>query len=155
MTTSHEGGCVCGAVRYRLASGPMIVHCCHCAACQRRTGTAFAVNALIEADRVDVLQGDPRPTDLPTESGRPLIDTGCPACGTSLWSDYGGRGKVLFVRTGTLDDPAAMPPDIHIFTRSKQPWVSLPDAARAFEVYYDTAAEWPPESLARRQAMAR
>jgi hypothetical protein len=148
-----EGGCACGAVRYRLRTAPMITHCCHCTACQRQRGSAFAVNALIEADRVERLRGEPVRRALPTESGRPLDDYACDACGTSVWCDYGRRSVMLFVRVGTLDDPGALAPDIHIFTRSKQPWVVLPAGARAFAVYYDMAAEWPAESLARRRAL--
>jgi len=131
----------------------MIVHCCHCTMCQRQRGGPFAVNALIEADRVELLQGELARHTLPTESGRPLDDYVCAACGTSVWCDYGRREVLLFVRVGTLDVPAALPPDVHIFTRSKLPWVALPAGARAFEVYYDMAREWTPESWARRLAL--
>jgi hypothetical protein len=148
-----EGGCSCGAVRYRLSTAPMITHCCHCRMCQRQRGSAFAVNALIEADRVALLAGAPVRRSLPTESGAPLDDYVCADCGVSVWSDYGRRAVMLFVRTGTLDDPGALPPDIHIFTRSKPAWVVLPPDARAFEIYYDMAEEWPAESLARREAL--
>lgn len=147
------GGCACGAVRYRLKSGPMFVHCCHCADCQRQVGSAFAINALIETDRIAVQSGDIAPTGLPTDSGRPHLVYRCTACGTTLWSDYGDRKVMSFLRATTLDDRAALPPDVHIFTRSKLPWVRLPEGARAFEVYYDMQAEWPPESLARRRAI--
>jgi hypothetical protein len=148
-----DGGCSCGAVRYRLLTAPMITHCCHCTMCQRQRGSAFAVNAVIEADRVELLAGEPARRTPPTESGRPLDDFYCAGCGDSLWSDYGRREVMLFVRTGTLDDPGALPPDIHIFTRSKQAWVTLAGDARAFEIYYDTSEEWPAESLARREAL--
>lgn len=148
-----EGGCACGAVRYRLTSGPMFVHCCHCADCQRQGGSAFVINALIETDRIEVLSGELKPTPMPTESGRPHLVYRCAACGTTIWSDYGDRKVMSFLRATTLDDRAALPPDVHIFTRSKLPWVRLPDGARAFEVYYDMAAEWPAESLARRAAL--
>lgn len=147
------GGCACGAVRYRLASGPMFVHCCHCADCQRQVGSAFVINALIETDRIEVESGEIRPTRLPTDSGRPHLVYRCAACGTTLWSDYGDRKAMSFLRATTLDDRAALPPDVHIFTRSKLPWVRLPDDARAFEVYYDMQREWPAESLARRRAI--
>ena len=153
MTYSLDGGCSCGAVRYRLRSAPMITHCCHCRMCQRQSGTAFAVNALIEADRVELTAGAPVRRSLPTESGRPLDDYVCADCGVSVWCDYGRREVMLFVRTGTLDDPDALPPDLHIFTRSKPAWVALPGDARTFEVYYDMAKEWPAGSLARRRAL--
>ena len=153
MANGLEGGCACGAVRYRLGSAPMFVHCCHCRDCQRQTGSAFVINALIETDRITLLSGDPAPVAMPTDSGHPHEIYRCPACGTALWSDYGGRAALRFVRVGTLDDPAALPPDVHIFTRSKLPWVELPENVPAFEVYYDTKALWPRASLERRRAI--
>jgi hypothetical protein len=145
-----EGGCACGAVRYRLTSPPMIVHCRDC---QRQTGGAFAVNALIETDRIEMLSGEPVAISMPTDSGRPHDVYRCPGCATALWSDYGRRPVLRFVRAMTLDDPDALPPDVHIFTRSKLPWVGLPPEVPAFEVYYDMARLWPPESLARRKVI--
>ena len=152
MDEPLEGGCACGQVRYRLTSAPMFTHCCHCTECQRQSGTAFAVNALIESDRVVVTKGATVEINLPTESGNPHPAHRCAACGITLWSHYGGRTAVSIVRVGTLDRPAAFEPDVHIFTRSKLPWVRLPDGARAYKVYYDPAKLWPPESLARRKA---
>jgi hypothetical protein len=148
-----EGGCSCGAVRYRLRSAPMFVHSCHCLDCQRQTGSAFVLNALIETDRLEVLSGEPMPVSMPTDSGRPHDVYRCPKCLTAVWSDYGRRGVLRFVRVGTLDDPTALAPDVHIFTRSKQPWVGLPADVPAFEVYYDTKTLWPRESLERREAI--
>lgn len=148
-----QGGCACGAVRYRLTSGPMFVHCCHCSDCQRQVGSAFVVNALIETDRVELLSGELVPTAMPTDSGRPHIVYRCPACGTTIKSDYGDRKVLSFLRATTLDDRAALPPDVHIFTRSKLPWVRFPEGARVFDIYYDMAKEWPAESLARREAL--
>jgi hypothetical protein len=151
--TMLEGGCACGQVRYRMTTPPMFVHCCHCTQCQRLTGSAFVLNALIETDRIEVLQGEARPTPGPSESGRAHDIYRCPACQTALWSDYGGRPALRFLRVGTLDTPAALPPDVHIFTRSKLPWVDLTNAANVCEVYYDMAALWPAESLDRRRAI--
>jgi hypothetical protein len=153
MDAPLEGGCSCGAVRYRLLSAPMFVHCCHCRDCQRQTGSAFVLNALIEADRVELLAGEPAPVSMPTDSGRPHDIYRCPKCRIAVWSDYGRRGVMLFVRVGTLDDPSALTPDVHIYTRSKLPWVGLPEDVPAFEVYYDTKALWPAESLMRREAL--
>jgi len=148
-----EGGCACGALRYRLGSAPMFVHCCHCRDCQRQTGSAFVLNALIETDRVALLSGAPTPVAVPTDSGRPHLICRCPTCQTAVWSDYGARGVLRFVRVGTLDEPSALPPDVHIFTRSMLPWVILPDSVPAFEVYYDMNTLWPAESLERRRAI--
>jgi hypothetical protein len=153
MVSDLEGGCACGAVRYRLSSPPMFVHCCHCRDCQRQTGSAFVLNALIETDRIALLAGEPVPVRVPTDSGRPHVIDRCPACQTALWSDYGGRPALRFVRVGTLDEPAALPPDVHIFTRSKLPWVRLPEGVPAFEVYYDMTTLWPAASLERRRAI--
>ena len=151
---NFDGSCFCGFVRYRLTSAPMFIHCCHCRDCQKQSGGAFAINALIEADRVELLAGQTVPVSMPTESGRPHIIHRCPKCQTALWSTYGGRTETRFVRVSTLEDAARFVPDVHIFTRSKLPWVRLPEGARAFEVYYDAKAEWPAESLARRKANA-
>jgi hypothetical protein len=154
MTVRHEGGCACGSVRYALESAPMFVHCCHCRDCQRQTGSAFAINALIETDRIELLSGGPEPVAVPTDSGRPHEIYRCPSCHTALWSDYGGRPGLRFLRVGTLDDPTAFQPDVHIFTRSKLPWVTLPATVPSFEVYYDMKALWPAESLQRRYAVS-
>jgi hypothetical protein len=149
---TFEGGCSCGAVRYRLSSEPMFVHCCHCRDCQTQGGGAFAINALIETDRIEMLAGEPAPISMPTTSGRPHDIYRCPACATALWSDYGRRPSLRFVRVATLDDPTALAPDVHIFTRSKLPWVEV-SGAPSYEVYYDMKALWPPQSLERRRAI--
>jgi len=148
---TFEGGCTCRAVRYRMESRPMFVNCCHCRWCQRESGSAFALNALIESDRVTLLCGTPERVDTPSSSGKGQIYKRCPTCRVALWSHYAGAGeKAAFVRVGTLDEPDRLPPDIHIFTSSKQPWVVLPPGARAVPEYYVTQEEWPAESLARR-----
>ena len=149
---TFEGRCACGAVRYRLTSAPMFTHCCHCLDCQRQTGSAFVLNALIETDRIEVLAEAPVAVPVPTDSGGPHDVYRCGACQTAVWSDYGRRPGLRFVRVGTLEDPSAVPPDVHIFTRSKQPWVGLPPEVPAFAVYYDTKTLWPAEALARRRA---
>jgi hypothetical protein len=131
----------------------MFVHCCHCRDCQRQTGSAFVLNALIEADRVALLAAEPVPIGVPTVSGRPHDIYRCPAGQIAVWSVYGGRTSIRFVRVGTLDEPAALLPDIHIYTRSKQPWVTLPAGVPAFEAYYDAKKVWPAASLERRRAV--
>ena len=148
MSGAREGGCACGAVRYRLAAEPMFVHCCHCLNCQRQTGSAFVINLLIEADRVEVVAGTPQPVDAPRDDGSVQRIFRCPHCQVAVFSEY-GRPEVRFVRAGTLDDPADVRPDVHIFTRSKVPWVILPEDAPRFDVYYDSKQLWPAESLRR------
>ena len=149
-----DGGCDCRAVRYRLVSAPLFVHCCHCRWCQRESGAAFALNAMIEADRVRLLAGEPYVVLTPSSSGKGQKISRCPVCQIALWSNYAGAGdKLRFVRVGTLDEPDRLPPDVHIFTASKQPWVVLPAGVPAFAEYYDRKALWPAESLARRAAL--
>lgn len=130
----------------------MFTHCCHCLDCQKQTGSAFAINALIETDRIDMLKGAPVVIEMPSPSGRGHEIHRCANCQVALWSNYGRRTYLRFLRVATLDHPHAIEPDVHIFTRSKVPWVGLPEGARAFEIFYDMKAEWPPESLARREA---
>jgi hypothetical protein len=153
MGANREGGCFCGAIRFRLKAAPMFVHCCHCRDCQRQTGGAFAINALIETANIELLRGAPWPVAMRTDSGRPHDIHRCPECQTALWSDYGRRPSLRFVRVATLDDPGAIEPDAHIFTRSQLPWVRLPDNKPAFAGYYDMKKEWPAASLARRRAI--
>lgn len=153
-TVSYVGGCTCRAIRYRITSRPLFVHCCHCRWCQRETGSAFALNALIEADRVQLLQGEVEVVDTPSNSGKGQKIARCPACRIAVWSNYGGAGDIIrFVRVGTLDDPDELPPDIHIYTASKQPWVILPPDTPAVPEYYKSSERWPKESLDRRAAV--
>ncbi|MBZ8135214.1 GFA family protein [Afifella sp. IM 167] len=153
MSGNFEGGCACGQVRYRLTSKPMFVHCCHCLDCQRQTGSAFVINGIIERERVVLLAGEPVAVALPTDSGRPHDVWRCPQCQTALWSDYGRRKVLVFLRVATLDEPHAIVPDVHIYTRSKVPWVRLPADVPAFAEYYDMRELWPAPSLERRQAL--
>jgi hypothetical protein len=151
---SLTGGCTCRAVRYRMTSKPLFVHCCHCHWCQRETGSAFAINAMIEADRVVLDHGEPEVVHTPSNSGKGQKITRCTTCRIALWSNYAGAGdKVRFVRVGTLDDADRTPPNVHIFTSSKQGWVILPAGVPAVAEYYDRNEHWPPESLARRRAL--
>jgi hypothetical protein len=145
-----EGRCTCGNVRYRLVARPLFTHCCHCRWCQRESGSAFALNAMIEAEKMELLAGTPEQVDLPTQSGKGQHCFRCPACKVMLWSNYAGAGPAIrFVRVGTLDDPDAVAPDIHIFTESKQPWVVVPPDTPAVPRFYRSARYWPAESLAR------
>jgi len=149
-----EGGCACRFVRYRMTSTPLFVHCCHCTWCQRETGSAFALNAMIEADRVELLQGEVEVIDTPSLSGKGQKIARCPKCRVALWSNYAGAGDaVRFVRVGTLDEAGRFPPDIHIFTSTKQPWVVLPPGALAVPEFYKIAERWPKASLERRAAL--
>jgi hypothetical protein len=152
--TLLEGGCDCRRVRYRMTSAPLIVHCCHCRWCQRESGSAFALNAMIESDRVALLGEAPEIVDTPSASGLGQRIARCPHCRIAVWSHYAGAGPVVsFVRVGTLDDPDRLPPEIHIFTASKQPWVILPPDTPAVPEYYERETVWRADALARRQAL--
>ena len=149
-----EGGCGCRHVRYRMTSRPLFVHCCHCTWCQRETGAAFALNAMIEANRVELLQGEVDVVNTPSLSGKGQKISRCPQCRVALWSNYAGAGDaVRFVRVGTLDEAGRFPPDIHIFTSTKQPWVVLPQGAQAVPEFYKISERWPKESLERRATL--
>ena len=150
----HDGGCTCRHVRHRMTTKPLFVHCCHCRWCQRETGASFALNAMIESDRLTLLHGDVEIVDTPSNSGKGQKIARCPKCRVAVWSHYAGAGDaVSFVRVGTLDEPDRLPPDIHIFTASKQPWFVLPPGMPAVPEYYKAADHWPQESLARRAAL--
>ena len=150
----QEGGCSCRHVRYRMTGKPLFVHCCHCRWCQRETGSAFVLNAMIEADRVELLEGGVEIIDTPSNSGKGQRIARCPKCFVALWSHYAGAGEALsFVRVGTLDNPDSQPPDVHIFTSTKQPWVQLPAGAPVFAQYYKPAEQWPKDSLNRYVAL--
>ena len=152
--TYHDGGCTCGFVRYRVNAGPMFVHCCHCRWCQRETGSAFAHNALIEAEHVALLRGRVEVIDTPSASGSGQKISRCPQCQIAVWSNYSGAGTAIhFLRVGTLDEPDAWPPDIHIYTASKQPWVILPPGTPAVSEYYKASEYWPAASLQRRKTL--
>jgi hypothetical protein len=149
-----EGGCDCRHVRYRMATRPLYVNCCHCRWCQRESGSAFAINAMIEADRVQLLSGEVELVDTPSNSGNGQKIARCPKCHIAVWSHYAGAGpKVNFMRVGTLDNPDLLPPDIHIFTTTRQPWVVLPEGAKVVPEYYDLREHWPAESIERRNAL--
>jgi hypothetical protein len=151
---TYDGGCTCRSVRYRMTDAPLFVNCCHCRWCQRETGSSFALNAMIEADRVELLQGSVEVVDTPSNSGVGQKIARCPTCRIAVWSNYGGGGDtVRFVRVGTLDEPDRLPPDVHIFTASKQPWVILPPDTPAVAEYYQAAELWPAQSLERRAAL--
>jgi uncharacterized protein YndB with AHSA1/START domain len=150
-----DGGCGCGLVRYRMQTEPLIVHCCHCRWCQRESGAAFALNAMIEADRVIVTGARPQLIDTASASGEGQQIARCPHCRVAVWSHYASAGPLVsFVRVGTLDQPGSLPPDIHIFTASRQPWVVLPPGIPAVDEYYDREQYWRAASLTRRRVLA-
>ena len=156
LTKPLEGGCTCGHVRYQITSKPLIVHCCHCRWCQRQTGAAFALNALFEAVNVKLLKGDVTEKSIPSPSGKGQVIARCPKCKVAVWSNYfmgGIKELIRFIRVGTLDDPDQLPPDVHIFTSTKQPWVNLPANSLAVNEYYDCEKTWTKENFDRKNAL--
>ncbi len=152
-TTALEGRCNCGEVRYRLLQAPMFVHCCHCTWCQRETGSAFVLNAMIESDSLELLAGTPERSARPSASGIGQVVMRCPSCEVALWSHFGGREAISFVRVGSLEEPGQCPPDIHIFTSTKMPWVQLPAGVPVMEEFYRRSEYWPAEAYQRYQAV--
>ena len=151
-----EGGCTCKYVRYRMEEAPMFVNCCHCTWCQRESGSAFALNAMIESDRLTQVCGTTEKVQTPTNSGAGQQIFRCPQCRVALWSYYAGAGSLIsFVRVGTLDAPQLFPPNIHIFTASKQPWVILPTDVPSVPEYYDRNMYWPKNANERREKLLK
>ena len=154
MSEGFEGRCTCGDISYRMTSKPLFVNCCHCRWCQREIGSAFAINAMIEADRVVLLSGAPEIVLTPSNSGKGQKIARCPKCRIALWSNYSGAGDAIrFVRVGTLGNPELCPPDIHIFMTSKQPWFVIPPSVPTVPEYYDREHYWPADSLERRRTL--
>lgn len=151
-----EGGCSCGFVRYKIVSDPLVVHCCHCRHCQRQTGAAFALNALFEASSVEIISGNINETIVPSPSGKGQKIARCPKCEVAIWSNYfmaGIKDKIRFIRVGTLDNPDLLPPDVHIFTTTKQPWVNLTNEKLVVEVFYEYEKVWTSENLKTRESL--
>ena len=147
--TGRSGGCVCGQLRYVLEGEPLVVHACHCSYCQRETGSAFATNLLIEADRVR-FEGRGERVLTPSASGKGQVIVRCPECQVAVSSHYPGAGEAFhFIRVGTIDEHRDIAPDIHIYISTKQPWVVIPDGVPAFEEFYDPAQAWSEEMRAR------
>ena len=150
--TERAGGCACGQLRYAARGKPLIVHCCHCSHCQRETGSAFATNLLIEADRLS-FTGEVETIVTPSASGQGQRIIRCPKCHVAVSSHYPGAGDAFhFLRVGTLDERADIVPDVHIYTATKQPWVAIPDGVPAFTEFYDPAEVW---TVAMRERWAK
>jgi hypothetical protein len=153
---NSEGGCACGQVRYRVISEPLIVHCCHCSICQCQTGSAFVINALFEAKHVELIQGEIIEKMVPSPSGKGQKIARCIECSVAVWSNYymgGIRDGIRFIRVGTMDNPNSLPPDVHIFTTTKQNWVILPENDIAVDIFYDYEQVWSKKSKERRKKL--
>jgi len=144
-----DGQCSCGSVTYSMKKKPIVVHCCHCSECQRQTGTAFVLNAIIETDQF-TCDGPIREITLPTPSGMGQVVSRCTECGVAVFSSYLARqGKLRYIRVGTLDQPDKCPPDVHIFTSSKLPWLELKAEVPVFENFYKFGDVFSKASMTR------
>lgn len=153
--TVREGGCGCGAVRYRVVGEPIFVNNCHCRQCQQQTGSTSVVNAFFESERVELLQGVLTEHTLTAGSGGPHLICRCARCGSALWSHYPRLGRLaLGLRVGTLDEPGSITPDAVIFTEEAMPWVAFPDAIPRFAQFYDFRELLPEERLGRLRALS-
>lgn len=149
----QTGRCTCGEVGYRLTDTFLVTHACHCTWCQRESGSAFALNGMIETRHIEVTRGAPVAVELPSASGKGQRVMHCPSCGVALWTQYHGAGpRFAYVKLGTLDDTTQVAPDVHIFTSTRQPWLALPEGVPAYEGFYRRSELWRPEAYARFQA---
>lgn len=121
-----EGGCNCGAVRYRLSGAPMAVAVCHCSNCRRQSGSAFSVNVVVRDDAMHVSGKLTTWEDPDTESGQPVLRQFCATCGSPIRSLSATSPKLAIVKAGTADDPGQFVPAIHVWTSSALPWVDIP-----------------------------
>lgn len=152
----RQGGCGCGAVRFRVSGDPIFTNNCHCRQCQQQTGSTSVVNAFFETERIEVLSGDLAETTFAAGSGGDHVVVRCAACGSALWSHYPGMARHgAGLRAGTLDEPGSIVPDAVIFVTERMPWVALPEGIPAFETTYDFREVLPPERLDRLRAVSR
>lgn len=140
-----------------MEAQPLVVNCCHCRWCQRETGAAFALNAVIEYDHITHLEAEPEFINTPSASGKGQLIARCPKCRIALWSNYGlllpYGPNLRYIRVGTLDQPDHCPPNVQIFTASKQPWVVLPEGIPAYEENYEEKDFWSKESWERYEVL--
>jgi hypothetical protein len=130
-----QGGCTCGLVRYRLKKKPITVNACHCRFCQRLSGSAFALNAMIETEYVEMIgKGEPELIHIPTDLSERTRAWRCPTCSVLLFNDHMLMNEnIRFVRVGTLEEGERLPPDAHYFVSRKHPWIVVPDNVPAFD----------------------
>ena len=147
-----RGACACGAVKFQLTASPIVVHACHCRDCQRLSGSAFVLNAVIEASNVELLSGEPGSSNLEAATGKAHVVSFCRDCGTYVWSQYLQLPSMRFVRVGTLDEPDALSPPVHIWTSRKQAWVEIPPGLDVYPEFYSLKELWSDEALQRLKA---
>ena len=133
MPTPHEGGCFCDGIRYAVSAEPLTLYACHCTDCQRQTGSSFALSMILPRDALSLLRGDPRHAIRTMPDGRRLHSRFCGECGSHMWGEPPKFPQVVVLRPGTLDDTSWLRPVGHIWTRSAQPWESIPEGTLSFD----------------------
>ncbi len=133
MGDTREGGCQCGAVRYRVVGEPVVLAVCHCSECQRQSGSAFGMSLIVPKKSFQILSGETKTFTRKADSGREVECVFCPECGTRVYHVPGLPGDNLNIKPGTLDDRSWLVPAVHVWTRSKQPWVPIPEGVPCVE----------------------
>jgi hypothetical protein len=135
--STRDGGCFCGAIRYRLVGEPLTLYACHCTDCQRQTGSSFSLSMVVFRTAIELLRGEPRRYEITTADGRLKNGRFCGTCSSRVWVESVTFPDIALVEPGTLDDTTWIRPVAHIWTRSAQPWISLPEDVLRFETRPD------------------
>jgi len=133
MPAPYDGGCICGAIRYRVTDEPLTLYACHCTDCQRHFGSSFGLSMIVSRTALQLLQGHPKKYAVALPGGLQRHGKFCGECATRLWGEPVKFPQVVVVRPGTLDDTTWLDPVAHIWTRSAQQWVVFPNDALTFE----------------------
>lgn len=144
MSEILSGGCACGQLRYTWTAGIKFrIYACHCKDCQTRSGSAFALQMGAMAIDLSVL-GNTIEGKIVQPSGAVATQFACPQCLTRVYASNDQRPGYLTVRAGTLDDSNSITPAFHLWVKSKQPWVVIPDDVPALATQPTNQAEWMP-----------
>jgi hypothetical protein len=133
MRLPLTGGCQCGRVRYEINAKPLSAYVCHCTECQRQSGSAFGLSLAVPRDAVVIVSGTPATWRRVLESGRIISCLFCSDCGVRLLHNPERNPRASIVKPGTLDDTTWLKPVGHIWTRSAQPWVQIPQDTVNYE----------------------
>ena len=145
---SLTGGCICGQVKYQIIDKPLFTQACHCKDCKVLTGSSYVVNSSILENTL-IVEGEVSSTELKAGSGASYKTYFCTKCGNYVYADYDSAVGRLTVRTKTLDNSEKFPPQVHIFTKDKDPWLNLSEDVICFKEMYDQKKTWPEDSLNR------
>jgi hypothetical protein len=133
MKLPQTGGCLCGKIRYEITEAPQLIYTCHCVDCQRLTSSAFSMAIVVNHAAFRLIGIEPRLIQATADSGRVKTRWVCPECGCWICGASSSDDGLRRVRSGTLDDTSWLRPTVHFWTRSKQPWVALPEGDQIFE----------------------